>query len=162
MIKAYRKTWTRTDLDNLRDFILTKEPELKKNLYLNILENNLRHRKSFHFFNQMSNFIGRTIPECKSKFQKYEKIIYEDYLSIPLSHFKVFLFLRRKRKIISKQKKTVKNLSSRDFIIPLNEVMEMNKLRKSIIDGIYSKKITAFLDDKTLGIFFINLIIRKS
>lgn len=156
-----RRTWTVSDLNNLRDFVLFKESELKRNFYLNILENNLKHRKSFHFFNEMSKFVGRTIPECKSKFQKYEKTIYEDYLSIPSSYFQVFIFLRNKRKIMNKKSKKISNESSLELITPLDEYLKISKIRKNIIELIFTKKLNSFLDNKTIGTFYINLIVRK-
>lgn len=142
-----KKIWTAQDLTNLNKFIISQHQSLIKNFYMNIIENKLKHRKAFQFFNMMSRYVERTITECKSKFQKHERIIYKDYLEIPEEHFELFLFLRKKKKLLNCKKKNIRA----NFMIPFDEIIRKSKLQKSIIKLILSKDIKSFIDDETLS-----------
>ena len=150
-MRNQRRIWTKKHLDKLKAFIEKNKENLKNNFYMNILENSLKHRKIFHFFNDMSSSIGRSVPECKSKFQKFERVIYEEYLGIPTIHFELFLFLRKKRRITIAQNKSTQKKNSKDNLILLEEILKMERIRKEIIEMIFAKKIDIGLDNQSLG-----------
>lgn len=151
-MRNQRRIWTKKHLDKLKAFIEKNKEGLKNNFYTNILENNLKHRKIFHFFNDMSSSIGRSVPECKSKFQKFERVIYEEYLGIPSVHFELFLFLRKKRRITIAQNKPASKKNTKNNLILVEEMLKMERIRNEIIEMIFTKKINIGLDEESLGI----------
>lgn len=98
-----RKNWNDQEKLNMIEFIKENKLHLKENLYLNIIEDQMKHRKRSLFFQEMGEVVNRTAPKCKSKFQKIEKYIYEVVLEVPPEHFFYFKFLRNKKRALKRK-----------------------------------------------------------
>ena len=101
-MSSSRKRWSPRELDLLESYIKEKTDCLKNNIYQNILIGKLQYRKNPRFFIKMSQTIGRSPEQCKSKFQKYEEKIYLIHLGVPKKHYEVFLHLRERKKQMAK------------------------------------------------------------
>ena len=129
------KTW---EEDRLKSFLLSRKKNLIINLYKNILAGELRYRREDRFFIDMSEIVGRTPEQCKSKMQKYEKNAYTEFLKVPESHYDMFQWLRKKRsrKFGSKSKKNNNEISK------LNKDEEYCKLREQILRELNTARIS--------------------
>ena len=61
----------------------------------NIINGKIRRQTIYGFFSKMSSKLNRTASQCKSKFQRMEREIYLDYLSIPEQDYLVFCWVRK-------------------------------------------------------------------
>ena len=89
--------WNADEVEVLRQFVATKRKPLLEYFYKNIFLGELKVRKPRKFFVEMSKAVGRTAEQCKSKFQKFERKVFQDFLAIPVEHFEVFQWLRDMR-----------------------------------------------------------------
>jgi hypothetical protein len=84
----------------------------------------------------MSESVGRSPSQCKSKFQKFEKEIYTEYLDIPVDHYQVYACIRSRNNLDQKkfnlEKKQVNKMCHREIkvIRPsiLAKIQQANKL----------------------------------
>lgn len=141
-----RKNWNDQEKLRMVEFIKENKLHLKENLYLNILEDHMKHRKRSLFFQEMGEVVNRSAPKCKSKFQKIEKYIYEVVLGVPLEHFNYFMFLRNKkralkRKISSYSEKLKNSSKIRLNIIEEISHSEIDLVNKLIISYPYLAKL---------------------
>jgi hypothetical protein len=128
--KTKRKPWTKLETANFEKYIKKKAFLLKANFYKNIYKGKMKFRRPPRFFIEMSNKIGRTASQCKSKFQKLEKEIYLEFLDLPLNHFLVYQSIRNNNQALS-------DIKSSEFISK-----RMNKRNKQKIRKISSLKIS--------------------
>lgn len=91
---TYRKSWTKGEIQQLESYVKKKSEILRQNFYKNILINKMKHRRSPRFFIQMSQSVGRSASQCKSKFQKFERVIYTEFLDLPSDHYQVYSSIR--------------------------------------------------------------------
>lgn len=96
--KPLRKLWTKVETANLEKYIKSQSGLLKNNFYWNIYFGKMKRRRPARFFIEMGSRIGRTSSQCKSKFQKFEREIYVEYLEIPANHFQVYKAIRNRQK----------------------------------------------------------------
>jgi hypothetical protein len=94
-ITQKKKKWTETEMQKMKKYILQNENMLIAIFYKNIYEEKHIYRKRDGFFQEIAKILGRKSSECKSKFQKYEKIIYTIYLKIPIQHYDIFVYYRK-------------------------------------------------------------------
>lgn len=92
--KSLRKLWTKVETTNLEKYIKSQAALLRDNFYWNIYFGKMKYRRPARFFIEMGSHIGRSPSQCKSKFQKFEREIYVEYLEIPASHFLVYNAIR--------------------------------------------------------------------
>ena len=130
--KVSRMRWTSLEEEKLRQFVLSKKQSLLINFYKNILVGELRFRKQAKLFLDMSLVLNRTPEQCKSKLQKFEKVVYCQFLGISEEHYLVFEWLRKK-----KSKK-----SKRGGKVNLKEQHSMEKLWASIVKDVKQGNIT--------------------
>lgn len=130
--------WNSEEVEVLRQFVSTKRKPLLEYFYKNIFLGELKVRKPRKFFVEMSRAVGRTAEQCKSKFQKFEKKVFKDFLKVPVEHFEVFQWLRdmrcQWRRWEKAKKKTggliaVPEVEGKDF-------RRLEKVRDGIIEGI--------------------------
>lgn len=95
--KTSRKRWTEVELTKLREFIELKAEILLTNFYKNIKEGRIKYRKPSKFFSEMGDFLKMTPTQCKSKFQKFEKEIFTNYLQLPDRSYFVLEHIRRQK-----------------------------------------------------------------
>lgn len=95
--KSSRKRWTELELTNLREYIQLKSAILLKNFYQNLVEGRIKFRKPSRFFSEMAAFLKMSSAQCKSKFQKYEKHIYTNYLQLPEKSYLVLEHIRKQK-----------------------------------------------------------------
>lgn len=106
-----RKKWTDKELNILKIYILKNENMLLTVFYKNISQGKNIFKKEDGFFNIMGNLLQRKSSECKSKFQKHEKIIYCEYLNVPDSHYQIYQHCRKMKRIKkNKNKKLTEDL----------------------------------------------------
>lgn len=115
-MQRQRRRWNKKDLTELERFVNSRKRILLNNFYSNILAGDLIYRKNSRFFFDMGKKISKGAEKCKSKFQKYEKVIYCKFLEIPEDHYQVFLYLR--------QKKKARNLKNRILLPSKNSQMK--------------------------------------
>jgi len=133
-----RMRWRAWEEDRLKSFLLSRKKNLIVNLYKNILAGELRYRREDRFFIDMSEMVGRTPEQCKSKMQKFEKNAYTEFLKVPESHYDMFQWLRKKRsrKLGSKGKNSKSNNKQ-------NTADEkFGQLRNQILEELNSAKIS--------------------
>lgn len=130
-----RTIWTKSDVSKLEEFIKSQSTSLKNNFYLNIKEMKKKCRKLPGFFKEMSEAINKSPEQCKSKFQKFEKMVYCKFLEIPKTHFELFNNLRiQKRSFLrSMQNIRLSNKNSKKNIFKINLNKEFKMLRNSIL-----------------------------
>lgn len=90
-----KKKWTEREMSKMKEYIVQNEDMLVRIFYKNIYEGKHIYRKRDGFFQGIGKVLGRKSSECKSKFQKHEKVIYTIYLRIPIHHYEIFLFYRK-------------------------------------------------------------------
>lgn len=90
--------WDDSELEELKNYIIMKKPFLRASMYRNIYAGKIKFRKPNGFFTEMGNILDRSAQSCKSKFQKFEKQIYTEYLGIPREHYNVLVWIRRLHK----------------------------------------------------------------
>jgi hypothetical protein len=130
--------WRAWEEDRLRSFLLSRKKNLIVNLYKNILAGELRYRREDRFFIDMSQIVGRTPEQCKSKMQKFEKNAYTEFLKVPESHYDMFQWLRKKRsKKFGSSAKKRNGKSSKE-----SKEEEYSKLRKRILEELNTAKIS--------------------
>ena len=100
-----RKKWTNDEINIMKSFIKQNEEMLLTVFYKNISIGKNYYKKEDGFFREMGDLLKRRSSECKSKFQKFEEIIYCDFLSIPKTHYKIYLHCRKTKKIKKNKKK---------------------------------------------------------
>ena len=113
-MKRKRHRWNEEEMTRLKSFVKDQEKALRENFYCDILAGDLIHRKKQRFFFEMEKAVSKTAGKCKSKFQKYEKIIHCEYLKIPEEHYEVYLYLReekKSRKLINRMSLLKRNVS---------------------------------------------------
>ena len=132
MVQNSRTRWVQEEEERLKQFCLMKKQSLLLSLYKNILVGCLRFRKEAKLFLEMSEFVGKTPEQCKSKMQKFEKKVYCKFLQTPEEHFQVFEWLRNKK---SKKRET-KNLEKIK-----EEDNQMEIKRQNIVKDIQTGKI---------------------
>lgn len=93
--KTVRKMWTKAETALLEKYIKEQGALLRSNFYWNIFLGKMKRRRPPRFFIEMSAKVGRTDSQCKSKFQKFEREIYVEFLEIPATHFRVYKAIRR-------------------------------------------------------------------
>lgn len=91
--------WSKSDVEKLRKFIITKAATLIPYFYQNIIEGAVKVRKYSGFYDEMGKFLGKTPKQCKSKFQKFEEQIYTKYLAIPQKDFDLLVWIRQNKDI---------------------------------------------------------------
>lgn len=91
------KKWDTKDIDAMKNFVKTNENMLLSTLYKNIYNGKIIFRKKSKFFTQMGKILKRPSSNCKSKFQKYEKEIYIDFLGVPEIHYLLLKHIRGKK-----------------------------------------------------------------
>lgn len=89
-----RKFWTAQDISKLRKFVKRSARVLIPILYQNIFDPRTKTKKPNGFYGQMGIALGKTSLQCKSKFQKFEKLIYTEYLKVPVKDYMVFEAIR--------------------------------------------------------------------
>lgn len=109
--KSKRKRWSLQEVMNLKKYIRTKSELLINNFYENVVEGKMKVRKPPGFFIQMAETLKMKPKQCKSKFQKFEREIYTNYLNLPEGEYQVFLHLRKKNFFNKKFKSNVQNKS---------------------------------------------------
>ena len=119
-----KKTWTNEEKEMMVNYIKKHKHHLKEVLYVNIIHNQMKYRKRTMFFQEMSKYVKRDAPKCKSKFQKIEQKLYVDVLKIPAHHFKYFVELRKHK--MSKGRAYIRD----------------NGLRNTIMKELYSSNMT--------------------
>lgn len=97
MVK-HKRNWTNDEIAILKNFIISKKNILETLFYQNIIAGKLSERKMPGFFNEMSEAVNRSADQCKSKFQKFERKIYREFLKLPEDHYRVFVYIRKKKK----------------------------------------------------------------
>ena len=130
-VKESRMRWTNSEEEKLKSFVIKKKQSLLINFYKNILVGELRFRKEAKLFLDMSAEVGRTPEQCKSKMQKFEKVVYCQFLEISEDHYQVFEWLRKK--------KSKKN--SRGGKLHFKNQEKMENLWRSIVDDVRQGKI---------------------
>ena len=96
--------WKEEELDRMKNFISLNSESFLTHFYQNLLNPVTQTRREPRIFIRMMKYIGKTTKQCKSKFQKYEKTIFKDFLKIPKDHIMVYDKLKtnkRKKKKIS-------------------------------------------------------------
>ena len=111
--KALRKPWNKTEINELEKYIKSNSLILKSNFYKNIYLGKMKFRRCPRFFIRMSSKVGRSPSQCKSKFQKFEKEIYTDFLELPLNHLLVYQAIRKNKPLTLIQGRTSKRLSKK-------------------------------------------------
>lgn len=95
--KTDRKRWSPADLAALRKYVLSQSRVLLANFYLNVKDGSVLRRKPSRFFIKMANYLQMTPAQCKSKFQKFEREIYTNFLGLPHQAYRVLQHIRRKK-----------------------------------------------------------------
>ena len=136
----------------MKEFVIKKRESLIRNLYANILEGGLKHRRDFNFFKEMNKVLRKSVEKCKSKFQKIEKKIYEEFLDIPEKHYSLYVYLRDKKQ---RENRNLKNIGSGEENNEEEEFegkqLEMERVRNEIIFCIKKGSIKTFIEEKDLG-----------
>lgn len=111
--KSKRKRWSLQEVSDLKKYIQSKSDLLINNFYENVLEGKMKVRKPPGFFIQMAETLNMKPKQCKSKFQKFEREIYTNYLSLPEAEYQVFLHLRKKNFFNKKFKSSAQSKSGK-------------------------------------------------
>ena len=98
MKRGKKRRWTKKELINLKKYIIYKSKILLNNFYRNVIYGYIKFRKPTGFFIEMARTLGLTSPQCKSKFQKFEKEIYTLYLELPEESYIVLKYIRKQKK----------------------------------------------------------------
>ena len=127
--------WSLSEENDLRVFILKNRESLLLNLYKNISQGCLLFRRDGNFFVEMSQAVGRSPEQCKSKMQKFEKKVYIDYLNVIPRHFRIFEWLRLK-KGIERQKNKRTTSKMKKMIKDFGLIEELERDRLKIVEDI--------------------------
>ena len=92
-----KKKWTDDEIKALKKYALDNEKMLLKIFYKNIYEGKHIYRKKDGFFKDLGQILKRSSSECKSKFQKYEREIYTEFLGVPEMHYLLLKYIREKK-----------------------------------------------------------------
>lgn len=132
--KAKVKNWTEKEVANLKKYIKENSQQLKSQLLMNILMVSMHFSKQKGFYKTLSSIVGRTLPKCKSKFQKMEKDLYLKTLKISELDYEVFQWIRfESQKEIEQQRKLKKMIQkktrSRNLRKTKNTILEKKSLQ---------------------------------
>ena len=127
-----RKPWNKTEINELEKYIKNHSVILKTNFYKNIYLGKMKFRRCPRFFIRMSAKVGRSPSQCKSKFQKYEKEIYTDFLELPFDHLLVYQDIRKRKPLTTIQGRTSKRLSKKMI---KNKKLKKNSIFENKIDS---------------------------
>ena len=135
---SHSMRWCAAEVALLKEFVLSQRRSLLEYFYKNIFVGELKVRKPRKFFVEMAKTVGRTAEQCKSKFQKFEQRVFEDFLSVPKEHFEVFQWLRNMR---CKWRKWEKAKKKSKGVVKIPEVegehfRRLETARKKILDAI--------------------------
>ena len=140
--------WNTQQKSKLNEFLISEKIELLVNFYKNIIVGQLNFRRHTKFFQKMSNYVGRSSNQCKSKMQKYEKEAFLRVLKVPNQHYKFYLLLRKL--------KTLKR-NSQNVIEIFKKKHNFKQKRAKIIEELCNDKIFFESNIKFyLNYFFIN------
>ena len=91
-----RQKWTPADVDRLRRYSKSRSAHLTTSMYQNILAGDMKYPRQKGFFQDMAKILRRSVPKCKSKFQKLEEQVYLETLGVPATHYDCFVWTRRR------------------------------------------------------------------
>lgn len=143
-----KRNWTDIEIAGLEKFIISNKFKLENLFYQNIIAGKLSQRKSPGFFNDMSLAVNRSPDQCKSKFQKFERKIYRDFLKLPEDHYRVFIHIRKKKSHQNKKKNENLPLRLTRKIGLLNK-SQLSEDLKILLPKRYLSKIEKKLENKT-------------
>lgn len=119
MPKNFKNTgWQKKHLSKLKKYIISKKKYLIQHLYDNFSRNQWVVKKSSSFFSNMAKEVLKDIKACKSKFQKFEKEVYLDYLNLESEFYEFIIFLRKKKqfkKLYPQRKLNDDEFSEKDY-----------------------------------------------
>ena len=144
-----KKNWSHKEIDKLKEFILRRRSVLENIFYQNIIAGNLGERKIPGFYLDMSKAVDRTASQCKSKFQKFERIIYTEYLGISEEYYRAFLYIRKKKK---------KQNQMKGECLPLKNTRNVELLKKKKL----SEDIKMILPNKYLSKLEKNIDVKRN
>ena len=122
--KRNHRKWDEKEMEQFNNFIKEHEHMLVSILYKNINKGMHIFRKTNGFFQKMSEKTNRSAAKCKSKFQKHEKKIYCDLLSVPKNHYQLFNYLRRHSLTDDSEKDSKTSKSNLDGFLELKKLID--------------------------------------
>lgn len=136
-----KKKWTTKDIVILEKYVATNSLQLVSNFYKNILVGYIRFGKPYEFFTKLSQKLGKSKAQCKTKFYKMENELYVEVLTVAPLDFCLFVNIRRQNrkkihnKINFQNKKGADNFSKKgesgSLIEFLNKKQKASKLKQS-------------------------------
>ena len=91
------KKWTEKELEKFKQYMLENKEMLLFTFYKNIIQGCNKTKKTLKFYHKLGQRLRRTANKCKSKFQKFEKTIYTNYLEVPKEHYKYYSEIKKKK-----------------------------------------------------------------
>lgn len=129
-----KKKWTEKSNNKFKRFILLQKKYLSEHFYDNLANPENPKKKINGFYKKMGNFVGKSLENCTSKFQKNQSKIYCDYLNIPLEHYKLFEYYKLRRINIKKDsiitrtnKRIKKDIKDKNFYRNESQRLEVLK-----------------------------------